>query len=542
MGKATDYSSNHRSPSGTGFTGDNINSSEFRRKNLQSPWAQVVRGEPESISPVDQSQLSSSSSSLSSLAVSATETPVPASPPTDNFTSSENYDANDGNATATSKKQAWNKPSNGVVEGGSVMGADSWPALAESARASPKLALDSPPKPTIEVSVPPSQGPINVPPQRQATNNAKSNPSLKHPVVARQRSSRRGGGVGGSSVGGSGRGFYRPSPPPPPPPPPPFPVFQIPASSYCNLIPAIHDPSSGEPLFRSNNWDPRAVAGFVPQINFATDHRNFFPRGNLALHPRGDSHYHNNRGGKRGQDRGMYPNARDAHFQQHRPHTRGFMRPLPPYTAQFPQAVRPHGNPMPPPEFVYVPTLPLEPYRGMSFMPRPAMNYPAVDPTLSASLVKQIEYYFSDGNLVKDDYLRSQMDDQGWVPLSLIATFPMVMSLTNNIQWIVESLRTSTEVEVQDNRVRRRNEWKKWATKANWFRTELVSSTPSGSGHDSLATSFQRVRVDEGMNQSMTSDSDPHNTKRTTEIQPSESGDRSQLTNGEVNQDVQTDI
>lgn len=95
---------------------------------------------------------------------------------------------------------------------------------------------------------------------------------------------------------------------------------------------------------------------------------------------------------------------------------------------------------------------------------------------------------------------------------------------------------------LQDNRVRRRNEWKKWATKANWFRTELVSSTPSGSGHDSLATSFQRVRVDEGMNQSMTSDSDPHNTKRTTEIQPSESGDRSQLTNGEVNQDVQTDI
>lgn len=157
MGKATDFSSNHRSPSGTSFTGDNTNSSEFRRKNLQSPWAQVVRGEPESISPVDQSQLSSSSSSLSSLAVSATETPAPASPPSDNFTSSENCDTNDGNATAASKKQAWNKPTNGVVEGGSVMGADSWPALAESARASPKLTVDSPPKVTVEVAVPPSQ-------------------------------------------------------------------------------------------------------------------------------------------------------------------------------------------------------------------------------------------------------------------------------------------------------------------------------------------------------------------------------------------------
>lgn len=156
MATATDYSSNHRSPSGTGFTDDNLNSSEYRRKNLQSPWAQVVRGEPESISPVDQSPLSSSSS-LSSLAVSASENPAPASPPPDNFTSSENYDANDGNATATARKQAWNKPSNGVVEGGPVMGADSWPALAESARASPKLAVDSPPKPTVEVSVPPPQ-------------------------------------------------------------------------------------------------------------------------------------------------------------------------------------------------------------------------------------------------------------------------------------------------------------------------------------------------------------------------------------------------
>lgn len=38
----------------------------------------------------------------------------------------------------------------------------------------------------------------------------------------------------------------------------------------------------------------------------------------------------------------------------------------------------------------------------------------------------------SDGNLVKDDYLRSQMDDQGWVPLSLIATFPMVSSDDNS--------------------------------------------------------------------------------------------------------------
>lgn len=95
---------------------------------------------------------------------------------------------------------------------------------------------------------------------------------------------------------------------------------------------------------------------------------------------------------------------------------------------------------------------------------------------------------------------------------------------------------------MQDYKIRRRNEWKKWTTKSNWFRTDLVSSASSGSTHDSLATSFQRVRVDEGTNQSMTNDTDPHNAERTTELQSSESGDCSQLTNGEANQDVQTDI
>lgn len=32
----------------------------------------------------------------------------------------------------------------------------------------------------------------------------------------------------------------------------------------------------------------------------------------------------------------------------------------------------------------------------------------------------------SDANLVKDDYLRSNMDDEGWVPINLIAGFPRV--------------------------------------------------------------------------------------------------------------------
>lgn len=35
----------------------------------------------------------------------------------------------------------------------------------------------------------------------------------------------------------------------------------------------------------------------------------------------------------------------------------------------------------------------------------------------------------SDANLIKDDFLRSNMDVQGWVPISLIANFPRVCYL-----------------------------------------------------------------------------------------------------------------
>ncbi|PWA71979.1 RNA-binding protein Lupus La [Artemisia annua] len=82
------------------------------------------------------------------------------------------------------------------------------------------------------------------------------------------------------------------------------------------------------------------------------------------------------------------------------------------------------------PSYVYVPTLP-EAYRssahvlphgtpGTMFMPR--MDQPLHDPIL-----KQIGYYFSDDNLVKDNFLRPHMDEEEWVPLTLIAGFCRTM-------------------------------------------------------------------------------------------------------------------
>lgn len=39
--------------------------------------------------------------------------------------------------------------------------------------------------------------------------------------------------------------------------------------------------------------------------------------------------------------------------------------------------------------------------------------------------------YCSDDNLAKDEYLKLNMDNEGWVPISLIANFPRVSYLSS---------------------------------------------------------------------------------------------------------------
>ncbi|XP_075716572.1 la-related protein 1B isoform X2 [Rhinoderma darwinii] len=81
---------------------------------------------------------------------------------------------------------------------------------------------------------------------------------------------------------------------------------------------------------------------------------------------------------------------------------------------------------------------------------------------LKEYLKRQIEYYFSLENLEKDFFLRRKMDPQGFLPLSLIAGFHRVQSLTTDIRLICEALKNSTEVEIVDQKIRRKLDPKKW--------------------------------------------------------------------------------
>ncbi|CAH2006249.1 unnamed protein product [Acanthoscelides obtectus] len=76
-------------------------------------------------------------------------------------------------------------------------------------------------------------------------------------------------------------------------------------------------------------------------------------------------------------------------------------------------------------------------------------SYVSLDgPTLKKYIRNQIEYYFSDDNLNSDFFLRSKMDPEGYVPVSLIASFHRVRALTHHVALVVEAISYSDKLEL----------------------------------------------------------------------------------------------
>uniref|UniRef100_A0A3Q1B7X5 HTH La-type RNA-binding domain-containing protein n=1 Tax=Amphiprion ocellaris TaxID=80972 RepID=A0A3Q1B7X5_AMPOC len=88
--------------------------------------------------------------------------------------------------------------------------------------------------------------------------------------------------------------------------------------------------------------------------------------------------------------------------------------------------------------------------------------YTVDEKLLKEYIKRQIEYYFSLHNLERDFFLRRKMDAQGFLPISLIASFHRVQALTTDINLIMEALKSSTEVELVDDRVRCKSEPERW--------------------------------------------------------------------------------
>uniref|UniRef100_A0A0K0F5W9 La-related protein CG11505 (inferred by orthology to a D. melanogaster protein) n=1 Tax=Strongyloides venezuelensis TaxID=75913 RepID=A0A0K0F5W9_STRVS len=67
---------------------------------------------------------------------------------------------------------------------------------------------------------------------------------------------------------------------------------------------------------------------------------------------------------------------------------------------------------------------------------------------LEEKLRIQLEYYFSRENLATDKYLKGQMDNEGYVPIKIIANFRKVSVLTSDIDLIVKVLKSSNVLQV----------------------------------------------------------------------------------------------
>ncbi|KAL8150081.1 la-related protein 1C-like isoform X2 [Apium graveolens] len=374
----------------------------------------------------------------------------------------ESSDCGNDNAGAVLKKSVW-KSVNGVVEPAPVMGGASWPTITESTRGSPKFSSSSS-KNLSDASVSDVQEQVMLnAPQKQATANGHPNSNYNRKQPHRQKSMKKGGSTGaGSGQSGASR-------PPPPPPPPPFPI------PFGNVLPPAMEMPIREPApFRGNNRDARPVGG-------AGSHSPRHPsrRGNFASRPVGDGGFNHSHVARHDQDRERNASRNSSGREVHMHHMvpppppppppRGLARPLLPGPIPYipPPHMRPFGSPMPfdmIPPYLYVPPISPDSFRSVPLVlpPPPHMYFPLIDPNLRTLLLNQIDYYFSEDNLVKDDFLRSNMDDQGWVSISLIASFPRVSKLTSDVQLILDTLGASTVVEVQGDMIRKRVNWNKW--------------------------------------------------------------------------------
>ncbi|XP_051114671.1 la-related protein 1C isoform X2 [Andrographis paniculata] len=349
----------------------------------------------------------------------------------------------DNNDNSGAAKRAWNKPSNGpTAEVGAVMGAESWPALSESARASPKSS------PIYSVKAP-SHGPITVSqdvavgslssPKKVNVGISSPHSSSNPATPTRQKSMKQRGGssLSHNTIAANGS------------------LSQAPTAGAVAEAPPLHTGKSGgsggEPARDSIQRDGGSKGGsHGGNEQQQQQHRGSFRRNNSGSFSRGDNSYHHSNGGRRDQDRGKQDwgasqrnfGGRDGQASHQRgAGSRPFLRGsapnapfIPPLVLPFPTMVY---TEMPTPVY-YVPGPLPDSVRPMPMVPISPVYLPMPDPNLATKIVNQIDYYFSNENLVKDTFLRQNMDNEGWVSINLIAGFK------------------------KGDKVRRRNDWIKW--------------------------------------------------------------------------------
>ena len=112
-------------------------------------------------------------------------------------------------------------------------------------------------------------------------------------------------------------------------------------------------------------------------------------------------------------------------------------------------------------------------------------NEEATDDVLKNYVKHQIEYYFSKENLQRDFFLRRKMTNDGYLPISLVASFNRVQQLTQDITFIVESVVTSDIVEVKDGlMIRPIDDPESWPLKPTDLNPNVPEFVPTTGGDE----------------------------------------------------------
>ncbi|XP_062208952.1 la-related protein 6C-like [Phragmites australis] len=116
---------------------------------------------------------------------------------------------------------------------------------------------------------------------------------------------------------------------------------------------------------------------------------------------------------------------------------------------------------------------------------------------IAHKIIKQVEYQFSDTNLVANDFLMKIMnkDPEGYVPMSVISSWKKIKAMGVTHQLLVNALRTSAKLVVSDDgkKVRRAQPFTEKHKEELQSRTVIAENLPDDSTRNSLEKIFGAI-------------------------------------------------
>lgn len=134
------------------------------------------------------------------------------------------------------------------------------------------------------------------------------------------------------------------------------------------------------------------------------------------------------------------------------------------------------------------------PKPGVDKKPHSASKSVALTDDLRHKIIKQVEYYFSDENLKTDNYLMNYVtkDKDGYVPISVIASFRKLKKLAPDRSLIVAALKDSSQLVLSSSKknVRRLNPLPFNEVKDPQLCTVLVENLPEDHSPENIRKIF----------------------------------------------------